>query len=203
MLLKYRRWGINRKERLRGFIAFALAVLLSGCSVISGPSVEYRDQNMDFGSITSVAVLPLANLSREQMAADRVRDILMNMLLSTGAVYVLPPGEVARGISRSGTTNPVAPNVEDVKKLGSILQVSAVVTGVVKEYGELRAGSSTANVISLSLQMIETQSGKVVWSASTTQGGVGPWDRLFGGGGKPINDVTEKAVHDLIQNLLK
>jgi hypothetical protein len=126
----------------------------------------------------------------------------MNMLLATGAVYVLPPGEVARGIARAGM-NPVTPSVEDVKKIGTILDVKAVITGVVKEYGEIRAASSSANVISLSLQMIETQSGKVVWSAAATEGGIGAWDRLFGGGGKPINDVTEKAVNDLIESLFK
>jgi len=191
------------KKRLHRFIAFTLAMLLAGCSVLSGPSVQYRDPNMDFASITTVAVLPLANLSHEQMASERVRDILMNMLLSTGALYVLPPGEVARGIARAGMTNPLAPSVDDVKKVGNILQVKAVITGVVKEYGEIRAGSSAANVISLSLQMVETESGKVVWSASSTEGGVGAWDRLFGGGGKPINDVTEKAVHDLIESLFK
>jgi len=193
----------NTKKRMSRFVSLTLVILLSGCSILSGTSVQYRDQNMDFGSITSLAVLPLSNLSHEQVAADRVRDILNNMLLSSGAVYVLPPGEVARGISRAGMSTPWAPNVEDVKKLGAILQVNAVITGVVKEYGEVRAGSSTANVISLSLQMIETQSGRVVWSASSTEGGIGAWDRLFGGGGKPLNDVTEKAVHDLIESLLK
>jgi hypothetical protein len=191
------------KKRLHRFIAFTLAMLLAGCSVLSGRTVQYRDQNMDFGSIKTVAVLPLANLSREQVAAERVRDILMNMLLSTGAVYVLPPGEVARGIARAGMANPLAPSVEDVKKLGTILEVNAVVTGVVKEYGEIRTGSASANVVSLSLQMSETQTGKVVWSASATEGGVGAWDRLFGGGGKPINDVTEKAVNGLIESLIK
>jgi len=190
------------KIRLNGFVAFTLALLLAGCSALSGPSVQYRDPNMDFGSITTIAVLPLANLSHEQMASDRVRDILMNMLLSTGAVYVLPPGEVARGITRAGM-NPLTPSVEDVKKIGTILDVKAVITGVVKEYGEIRAASSSANVISLSLQMIETQSGKVVWSAAATEGGVGAWERLFGGGGKPVNDVTEKAIHDLIESLIK
>ena len=60
-----------------------------------------------------------------------------------------------------------------------------------------------ANIISVSLQMIETQTGKVVWTDSSTRGGISIWDRLFGGGGKPMNKVTEKAVNDLIYRLLK
>jgi hypothetical protein len=51
--------------------------------------------------------------------------------------------------------------------------------------------------------MIETQTGKIVWTASSTQGGIGILDRLFGGGGQPMNKVTEKAINDLINKLFK
>jgi len=73
----------------------------------------------------------------------------------------------------------------------------------VREYGEVRSGTTSANIISLSLQMIETQTGKVVWTASSTKGGISIWDRLFGGGGQPMNVITEKAVNDLINKLFK
>jgi hypothetical protein len=53
----------------------------------------------------------------------------------------------------------------------------------------------------MSLQMMEAQTGKVVWSASTTQGGVTMSDRLFGGGGEPMNATTQKAVDDLLEKL--
>jgi hypothetical protein len=191
------------KARLSRFGVFSLILLLAGCAALSGRGGQYRDPNMDFASIRTVAVLPFANLSHDQGAAERVRDILTNMLLATGDVYVLPPGEVNRGVVRAGIVNVASPSIDEVKKVGSILQANAVITGVVREYGEARSGSVSANVISMGLQLIETQTGKVVWSASSTEGGVNAWDRLFGGGGKPINDVTEKAVNDLIESLLK
>jgi hypothetical protein len=50
--------------------------------------------------------------------------------------------------------------------------------------------------------MIEIQTRKVVWTASTTKGGINTWDRLFGGGGRPMNDVTEAAIDDLLNKLL-
>jgi hypothetical protein len=37
-----------------------------------------------------------------------------------------------------------------------------------------------------------------VWSTSVTKGGIGIMDRLLGGGGEPMNDITEKAVKELI-----
>jgi hypothetical protein len=78
-----------------------------------------------------------------------------------------------------------------------------VIGGTVREYGEVRSGSTSANAISLSLQMIETQTGKVVWSGSSTQGGISAGDRLLGGKGRPMNVVTEQAVEDLINQLFE
>ena len=98
--------------------------------------------------------------------------------------------------------NPSAPTAEEVVKLGAFLKADAVITGVVREYGEVRSGTTTANIISMSIQVIETGTGKIVWSASVTEGGVSFWARLFGGGGQPMNKVTEQAVDALLNKLL-
>jgi TolB-like protein len=175
-------------------------ILLMGCA----STIEmYRDPNMDFGAVRTVAVMPFVNLSRDQLAGDRVRDVFVNALLATGAVYVLPTGEVARGIIRTEIQNPATPSPEDVVKLGKAIKAEAVITGTLKEYGDVRSGSAAANVISMSLQMIETETGRVVWSASTTKGGITIWDRLFGGGGQPMDTITVKAVNNLVNRLLK
>lgn len=177
----------------------ALPALLAGCSA----GRRYQDKSMDFAAVRTVAVLPFANLTSASTGGERVRDVFSNMLLSTGAMYVLPSGEVQRGLTRSGVANATAPSKEEAITLGKALAAEAVITGVLKEYGEVRSGNSSANAISLSLEMIETQTGKVVWAASTTQGGVGFTDRLFGGGGEPMNKVTEDAVRDLLNKLFR
>ena len=156
---------------------------------------------VDFASIQTVAVLPFQNLTDTEDAAERVRDVLTGMLLATDAVYVLPPGEVYRGISRVGMAVPSTPSIEEIKKLAGILSIDVVVTGVLREYQLVRAGASSANIISLSLQMIETETGTIIWSASTTKGGITLTDRLFGGGGEPMNDVTLESVDDLLNKL--
>jgi hypothetical protein len=184
---------------LRKVILYAALVLVSACTSAD----LYKDQKMDFGSIYTVAVMPLTNLSRDQAASERVRDVFETMLLASGDVYVVPQGEVARGVSLAGVINPSAPSNDEIKKLGTILKADAIITGVVREYGEVRSGSATANVLSLSFQMAEVQTGKVVWSVSSTKGGIGFLDRLFGGGGEPMNDITEKTIKDVINNLFK
>jgi polysaccharide biosynthesis protein PelC len=187
-------------SRSQMLVAALAATALAGCAS-SGP--KYHDRNMDFGSIRTVAVMPFANLSRDNQGADRVRDVFSNMLLATEALYVLPAGEVARGIGRVGIPNATAPSAEEVTKLGQTLKVDAIITGVLKEYGEVRSGSAMANVISLTVQMQEVATGKVVWSASSTKGGITFGDRLLGGGGVPMNHLTEEAVNDVLDKLFK
>jgi len=178
----------------------AVLALVASCI---GTPLTYHDQNMDFSGVQTVAVLPFTNLSGQRNVEERVRDVFMNMLLATGGVYVLPTGEVARGISRAQATTGggATPSVEEIQKLGSVLGADAVITGVVKEYGEVRSGTAAANVISISLQLLEVQSGRIVWVGSTTKGGITTKDRLLGGGGQPMNKITEEAVSELIQML--
>jgi polysaccharide biosynthesis protein PelC len=181
--------------RSRIVLPAALLALVAACAA-SG--ARYHDRNMDFGAIKTVAIVPFSNLTRESVAADRVRDVFASMLLATGAIYVVPQGEVQRVIGKAGVQTPSTPSTEEVVKLGQMLKADAIITGVLKEYGEVRSGST-----SLSVQMQESSTGKVVWSASTTKGGVTLGDRLLGSSATPMNQVTEAAVDDLLNDLFK
>jgi hypothetical protein len=184
---------------LKRVILVMVVISLTACA----SEETYKDPKMDFGSVYTVAVMPFANLTKEQLAADRVRDVFMTMLLASGEVYVLPQGEVARGLALAGIANSAAPSTDEAKKFAQLVKADAVITAVIREYGEMRSGSATANVISLSVQMTEAQTGRVVLSVSNTKGGIGITDRLFGGGGEPMNTITEKAIKDVIDKLYK
>jgi hypothetical protein len=190
---------LGTAESLKKFILSSLILALLAC----GPSrlTYFHDPDMDFGALRTVAVMPFRNLTSDQLAGARVRDIFANSLRATGAVYVIPFGEVARGINRAGMLNPPEPSREEIAKFAGIIKPDAIITGVVTEYGNVRSGASAANIISLSVQMIEVQTQRVVWTASTTQGGISIWDRLFGSGGRPMNDVTMAAVNDILNKL--
>ncbi len=185
---------------LKTVAAALAALLLASCA----RSRSYHNANMDFASVRTVAVMPFWNLSKDPQGADRVRDVLMNSLLATNAVYVIPTGEVSRAISRLGIAVPVTPSPEDVVKICQMLKADAVITGVLKEYGEVRTSSATANVVSVSLQMQEASTGKTIWAGASSKGGVGWGARLLGAtGGRPVNDITEQAVDDLLDQLFK
>lgn len=189
-------------RRLATLVVLAsTALTLASCAGTKRSEVTFHSPNMDFSQIERVAVVPFVNLTPTQPAGERVRDVFMTMLQATGTFYVVPPGEVARGLSRSRVQNGAQPTAEDVIALGKEIKVQVIFTGTVREYGEVRSGNTPANAVSISLQMIETQTGQLVWSASSTKGGVSAGDRLLGGKGVPMNEITEQAVRDLLDKL--
>ncbi len=188
-----------RHASLRSWTAAALAAATTASCAARGP--RYLDPNMDFGAVRTVAVMPFANLTRENTAGERVRDVFSTALISTGALMVVPPGEVQRAISTQSVAIATAPSLEEVAKLGKVLKADAIITGTVREYGEVRSGSASGNVVSVSVQMLDAASGKVIWSAASTRGGITMADRLLGSAGTPMNRVTEEAVDDLLRKL--
>jgi hypothetical protein len=185
---------VKNRALVGKIVVSVLFIVLAACST----DMSFMDPNMDFGAITTVAIMPFENLSIVKTGADRVRDVFTNKLLATGAIYAIPPGEVSRAALRAGVAIPTAPSVEEIIKMASIAKVDAVITGVVREYGEVRSGGASSTIVSFSLKMIESKSGRIVWAASSTKGGISMKDRLVGGGGQPLNDVTEEAVNDIL-----
>ena len=177
-----------------------IALAFTGCA----SHRSYHDTDMDFSTVRTVAVLPFWNLSKDPQGAHRVRDVFSTSLLETNGVYVVPTGEVARAISRIGVASSVSPTPDEVVKLCAMLKADAVITGVLKEYGEVRTTSASANVVALSLQMQEASMGKVVWSGSSMKGGIGWAARLLGSaGGEPLEVETDAAVDDLLRQLFR
>jgi len=196
---KIRHW--TRSATRLAALGVACLALVAGCGPRKTALVTYHDANMDFGVVQTVAVMPFVNLTNEKRAAGRVRDMFMTVLQATGTVYVLPPGEVGRGISRLRIESPEEPTPDEVIAMATNVGADAIITGTVLEYGTVRSGTSTANIISVSVEMMEAQTGKIVWSAASTKGGVSASDRLFGGGGQPMNGVTEAAIKELMNSL--
>ena len=184
----------------RIFPLLLLALSLAACA---SSEATYKNATMNFGAVQSVAVLPFENLTTDDDASARVRDTFMGMLLATEAMYVQPPGEVQRGIDRAGIPQPTQPPADKIQSIGKILGVDAVITGVLREYGQVRSGQTQANIISLSLQLMEVETGTVVWSGAATKGGITLSDSLFGGAGDPMNEVTKEAVNDLLDQLFQ
>ena len=84
-----------------------------------------------------------------------------------------------------------APSVEESVKLGQALKADAIITGVVKEYGEVRSGTTTANVVSVSIQMIETATAG--WSGPRVHQGRNHRDRAAVRRGRTAGEPRDRG----------
>jgi hypothetical protein len=157
----------------------------------------------DFSLIRRIAILPLENLTQDPTAAEKVRQLLLIGIMSSGAVEVTDVGEVARALRAAAIANPVAPGKDDIVKLGKDLGVEAIMAGSVQEFAQGRAAGAPAISVALAFRLIETEHGEVIWSASVSKSGVGAMARLFGVGGESATERARRLIDKTLKTLIR
>jgi TolB-like protein len=180
-------------------IAFGLVI---GCSSPEPGSV-YLHPNADVGAFQSIAVLPIENLTNDQFADERVREILVVELLAQGLFEPVETGEVNRVLRAQGISNLTGLGPEEIAGLGEALGVQALLFGSVMEYGQRRTGTFTTPEVALSLKLIECETGVVVWSVSDARTGMPLSMRLFGVGEQTHSQAIRKLIRQLMDDLLE
>lgn len=182
-------------------VSLVLALLATGCA--SGmPSTEFTNTDIDFSFVQRVAVLPFENLSGDQQAGLRATRLSITELLASGAVDVVEPGEVQGALSRL-PGRVVRPTIEQIRTLGQDLGVQALVMGTVAQSEVLRSGAVSRPAVTLDAQMVETETGTVIWAATHTEQGGGIGARVLGTAGEPISETTRRCVQELLETLLE
>ena len=165
------------------------------------PSTEFTNPNIDFSFIQRVAVLPFENLSNDQQAGFRATRLAITELLASGAVDVVEPGEVEGALAQL-PGRPTRPTIEQLISLGRDLGVQGIILGTVAQSEVLRAGAVGRPAVTLDAQMVETETGAVIWAATHTERGGGFGARVLGTGGEALSETTRRAVQGLLATLL-
>ncbi|MDL1970310.1 MAG: penicillin-binding protein activator LpoB [Candidatus Desulfofervidaceae bacterium] len=182
-----------------GSIFFITFFLLVGCG--GGLKLtRYSNPKANVAFIKRVAVLPLRNFSRDNMAHEKVRDILETELLSLQIFEVVDKGETDHALEEL-RISPTNIDAKSLKKLASRLGVQAVLTGAVDEYTLVQTGGISLPLVTISLKLIDAQSGGVIWQVTGTEKGGGALNRLFGIGEKTLSDVTQILIQRMLKTL--
>ncbi len=183
-------------------VALGLLVFLSGCV---GGTVRYINPNANFSYIKNVAVLPFNNFSGDRYAGEKVRSALTVDLMSRGVFEITEKGEVSKVLalvlrSSGGTEGTVVDaDKETLKLIGERLGVQAVVLGSVYEFGKSHQGGA---VVSISVRMIDTSSGIVLWTAKSDISGTNIPRQIIGVEETNKTVLTRKAVKSALDTLL-
>lgn len=169
-----------------------------GCAGNNASDLSYVREGVDIGYINKVAVLPFTNNTREEFAAEKVRDITATQILAMGLFDVADKGVVDGTLREMGIGRDTPLDVPLVKRLGQRLGVQGIVIGTVNSMGETRQGPSSYSDVSLTLQLLDCESAQTVWRSSDSRSGYSLTDRLFGLA--PMDNF--QITVDLLQRML-
>lgn len=182
----------------------SLALLAALCVVACGSTMRptrFTNPRIDFSFVERVAVLPFENFSNDSSAGPRATRLMVTELLATGAVDVVEPGEVNAALVKYGRV--ARPSTEQLVELGKTLGVQAVVAGSVAQSEVLRSGSAGIPVVTIDAQMIEAESGGIIWAATHSEKGSEMSARILGNEGEPLSVTTRRCVRKLVETLVK
>ena len=80
--------------------------------------------------------------------------------------------------------------------------MDALFFGTVEEYGISRVDRNRGPEVTVVFEMLETQTGVVVWRSQVHGTGSSIWRRLFGGGAADLYAVSEDVVSRALRSLL-
>ncbi len=177
----------------------SMLILTYGCS---GRLIlkQYTRPQFDINNIRRIAVLPLENFTSDKYADEKIRRTVIIELLSRG-IDVIEPGEVTRILRELKVRYPGSITTSDMQSIGKTLDVEAVMKGSVGTFGISRGISVSYPEISIRLMLLETTSGKIVWSVWHTAGGAGFWARHFGAENITLNETAGKVVKEAVDTL--
>ncbi|HHL40057.1 MAG TPA: hypothetical protein ENJ37_06095 [Deltaproteobacteria bacterium] len=194
-------YNLLRRHIVCGLVLAAL--LAGGCAPTS---LIYISPSANFSYIKKVAVLPFNNLSEDRYAGERVRSIVTVDLMSRQVFEVMEQGEVSKVLSiifrEEGFEEGRAVQVdkETLNLIEQRLGVQAVILGSVDEYSGGRYGGNT--VVSISLRMLDTSSGIILWQVSVTELGGSIWRKLIGLEDIDKSVLTQRAVKRALDTLV-
>jgi TolB-like protein len=173
--------------------------LLCACS---GPT-RFVDPEADLPYYETVAIVPFTTLAQDRAAGLRVTDVFYGELLRRDFALVLEPGQFDAAMRkvRGGTsvTNPWSQ--AELSRLGEETGIQGIFMGTVRDYEMVREGRKSFPLVCLEARLVDTGTGRVVWSASDTQKG-GPGFPILGfGETHTLGEMTAKVCQDLLSTL--
>ena len=189
---------------MRGYIWAALFFVLVPISGCGGGAMKYVNPNANFSYIKNLAIIPFNNFSADRYAGEKVRSVLMVDILSRHTFEVVEQGQVTKVLAsvlgeagvQEGRVAQL--DTETLKVLGEKLGVQALMLGSVDEYRAGRGGSA----VSISLRLIDTSSGIVLWQVKSTVLGSSNLRRIVGLDNVDATLLTRRAVKRALDTLL-
>ena len=152
----------------------SVLLLLAGCAS-RGSVQSFNRADASIAHIQAVAVLPFEGSD----SAPRVREFAITQVLAQGLFDVIDKGRVDSFLAQEALAPGTPLDAPTLRRLGQIINVQAFLLGSVEQSRDSR-GSAIYPEISMTLRLIDAETGVLRWQASGRGSGYSLVDRLFG-----------------------
>lgn len=178
-----------------GLVLIGVILVLAGCGG-RGSVRSFMRENASLAHIERVAVLPFEGADN----APRVREFTMTQILAYGLFDVVDKGRVDSFLAQEAITPGMPLDAPTLRRLGQIVNVQAFILGSVEQTTESR-GSASFSEITMTLRLIDVETGTLLWQASGMGSGYSLADRLFGMAPKDNFQVTMELLRRLLATM--
>jgi TolB-like protein len=182
--------------------AALLALAVTSFSCASGTRV-YVNPDADLAFYKKIAVLPFTDVGGQGMAGARVTRSFVTEMIMTNRFQVVEPEEFVGALHRMG----VFPaqdgfyDPEKVKNAATEMGVTGILRGAVTEFQMGRSeGGAEYPVIAFDAELVDVNSGNIVWRSSISKHGKSRVP-VFGGGSRSLGQLTQQACAELVGEL--
>jgi TolB-like protein len=182
-------------RKIIGSILLVMLLSLQGCGAGSKTRAFMRE-NASLAHIQRVAVLPFEGGG----SAPRIREFTMTKVLASGSFDVVDKGLLDSILAQEAIAPGAPLDAATIKRLGQLLDVQGVIVGSVAETSESRGNASFVGV-TMTLRLLDSETGMLLWQASGRGSGYSLADRLLGMAPKDSFEVTMKLLDDLFATM--
>ena len=184
---------------MRNISWIILILCLLGCA---SPLYVYRREGREISRIRKVAVLNFRNITDRRKAGKIITNLFVQELFNSNLYGVEEIGNVREFLVRHRIRESGEIDVGTLEMMGAQLGVDALVMGTVEEYYQdagTREGMSPR--FSLSVRMIDTRTGKILWKCRGRRSGDDSIILLDWGKVRTVISLAQKVIREMIATL--
>jgi curli biogenesis system outer membrane secretion channel CsgG len=183
-----------------GLLGLIVGVMAGGCATSDAPSAYFRDAGQDsnvyvapgHSAIRKVAVMPFK--AETELIGSAVSDQVVTELLRTGRYELIERSQMARVLGEQELAL-AGLSAGRAAEVGAMLGADGVVIGTVAEYGKIAAGGKTYPSVAIACRLIDTRTGKVIWSADVAG--------RAASSATPLAQHSREMIHEMIAGVFK
>jgi hypothetical protein len=176
------------------------AMLLSGCA--PAPRL-FVNRQADMTLYKKVVVVPFSNLTVEAFAPGRIVRALTTELVIADRFQMIDPSTLLGELVKANVAPDATGQIElgQLRSVATKLGATAIIRGSVTEYGIHRQGTDEYPVVGFDCEMVDVQTGIVIWRMSVNETGRGRLPIIGGSGERTFVSVTQAACKHAVATL--